>query len=108
MNQNEPQNEPIEELKEEMKGEIQKLKDKIIEIENDKNRLSEKIWDNDFKEIKLFNKKVGFNNQINLKNLSANPTQGEVGDLASVNGKLVICTTASKTSPTFTIVGTQL
>lgn len=42
--------------------------------------------------------------RINLVNLSADPTIGEVGDLVVVGGKLKICTA---TTPTWVIVGTQ-
>lgn len=42
--------------------------------------------------------------KIKLRNLSSNPTSGQVGELVIVSGKLKICTA---TTPTWTVVGTQ-
>ena len=40
-------------------------------------------------------------------NLASDPTTAEVGDTVCVGGKIKVCTTASQTSPTWTICGTQ-
>ena len=54
-----------------------------------------------------FNKYSRFNTRLKVPKYSSDPTVGEVGDLIEVSGKLKICTVASLTAPTFTIVGTQ-
>lgn len=64
------------------------------------------------KSLKLFsgrvvttkNLEISGSGRLKLKNLSADPTTGTVGELVVVNGKLKICTAAT---PTWTVVGTQ-
>lgn len=42
--------------------------------------------------------------KIKLRNLSSDPSSGQIGELVVVSGKLKVCTA---TTPTWTIVGTQ-
>lgn len=57
--------------------------------------------------MEVFNGHVKIRGRLKLINLTADPTQGDVGDVICVGGKLKICTTGSLTAPTYTIVGTQ-
>lgn len=62
---------------------------------------------NNFSNTVVYDKGVLFNSRVFLKSITTNPTFGDVGDLVVVGGKLKICTTASSTAATYTIVGTQ-
>lgn len=61
---------------------------------------------NDFSGLQVFNKSIQVQGTIKLKNYSANPAVGTVGELVVVSGKLKVCTVGG-TSPTWTVVGTQ-
>jgi hypothetical protein len=69
--------------------------------------LKEEFYRNNFSDSQDFVKYSRFNTRLKVPTFSADPTIGAVGDIVSVSGKLKICTTASLTSPTWTIVGTQ-
>lgn len=62
---------------------------------------------NNFSSVQDFQKYSRFRNRLNVPVFSSNPTIGAVGDIVCVGGKLKICTTASLTAPTWTVVGTQ-
>ena len=69
--------------------------------------LKAEFYRNNFSDSQDFNKYSRFNTRLQVPTFSANPTIGAVGDIVCVGGKLKVCTTASLTSPTWTIVGTQ-
>lgn len=80
------------------------------EIEENKRQydtLRTLFYKNRFSDTIVFDERLACNSRVGLKDLSADPLAGEVGDLVSVGGKLKICTTASQTAATYTIVGTQ-
>jgi hypothetical protein len=69
--------------------------------------LKEEFYRNNFSDSQDFVKYSRFNTRMKVPTFTADPTIGAVGDIVSVSGKLKICTVASLTSPTWTIVGTQ-
>ena len=69
--------------------------------------LSGLISKNNFSASQDFPKYSRFKTRLQVPTFSANPTIGAIGDLVCVGGKLKICTVASATAPTWTIVGTQ-
>ena len=80
---------------------------RIVQLEKDLRDLTDEVYLNNFTSSKDYNKYSRFNTRMKVPTFSANPTIGAVGDIVSVGGKLKICTVASLTAPTWTIVGTQ-
>lgn len=58
-----------------------------------------------FSSKQVFDKKIVANAGIGQKNLTADPSAGEVGDIVCVNGTERICTVASKTAATWADIG---
>lgn len=83
-----------------MQQEVDALKQQI-------ESLTGEYYTNNFPSSRDENKYVRFNTRLKVPRSTANPTIGDVGDLVEVGGKLKICTVASVTAPTWTIVGTQ-
>ena len=69
--------------------------------------LKMEFYRGNFSDSQDVNKYTRFNTRLKVPTFSADPTIGAVGDIVSVSGKLKICTVASLTAPTWTIVGTQ-
>lgn len=87
-----------------MNPDYQKQIDKLTQDLKD---LVDEVYLNNFTSSKDYNKYSRFNSRMKVPSSVADPTIGEVGDIVEVGGKLKICTVASLTAPTFTIVGTQ-
>lgn len=85
----------------------QDLQNRIERLEQSLFDLTSEVYTNNFSSSQDFNKYSRFNTRLKVPQYSVDPTVGEVGDLIEVAGKLKICTVASQTAPTFTIVGTQ-
>ena len=86
---------------------ITKLEQDLQLLTRQVNEFKQSVEKNNFSNTQIFNKTVLMSTRFGLKNLSSNPTVGDVGDLAVVSGTLKICTVASSTAPTWTVVGTQ-
>lgn len=86
---------------------IQELQNRIQRLEQSLFDLTSEVYTNNFSSSQDFNKYSRFNTRLKVPKYSSNPTVGDVGDLIEVSGKLKICTVASLTAPTWTIVGTQ-
>jgi hypothetical protein len=84
------------------------LAKRVQELERQLSELREVVYKNNFTSSQDFNKYSRFNSRLKVPNYTSNPTIGEVGDIIEVGGKLKICTTASTTAPTWTIVGLQV
>ena len=69
--------------------------------------LSDEFYRGNFSSSQDFPKYSRFNSRLKVPHYAADPTIGEIGDIVEVGGKLKICTVASMTAPTWTIVGTQ-
>lgn len=76
-------------------------------LRSDLDALTSEMYANNFSALQDFNKYSRFKSRLQVPTLAANPTVGAVGDVVCVGGKLKVCTTASATAPTWTIVGTQ-
>ncbi len=83
-----------------MNPEIQRLR-------QDLDTLSQAFYQNNFSAVQDFKKYSRFNTRLKVPHYASDPTVGDIGDIVEVGGKLKICTVASLTSPTWTIVGTQ-
>ena len=81
-------------------NEIEKLRREVADLKS-------LILKDNFSDLVVQRKIYQFNERARFKNYNANPTFGAIGDVIVVLGKLKVCTTASSTSPTWTIVGTQ-
>ncbi len=84
------------------------LQAQIDRLKKDLQDLNDEFYANNFTSSKDYNKYSRFNSRLKVPSSVANPTIGEVGDIAEVGGKLKICTVASLTAPTWTTVGTQV
>ena len=82
-------------------------RDRLDKLEKALRDLSEEFYRNNFSSSQDFQKFSRFNSRLKVPSYSTNPTVGEVGEVIEVGGKLKICTVASLTAPTWTIVGTQ-
>lgn len=82
-------------------------REEFNKLKQDLDDLVQEFYLNNFTSSKDYNKYSRFNSRLKVPSSTANPTIGEVGDIVEVGGKLKICTVASLTAPTFTIVGTQ-
>jgi hypothetical protein len=69
--------------------------------------LTQQVNKNNFSATQDFTKYSRFKTRLQVPTLAANPTIGALGDIIFVGGKLKVCTVASATAPTWTIVGTQ-
>lgn len=85
----------------------QDLQRRIQRLEQALFDLTSEVYTNNFSSSQDFNKYSRFNTRLKVPSYASDPSVGEVGDLIEVSGKLKICTVASSTAPTFTIVGTQ-
>lgn len=83
------------------------LQKRIEKLELDLKDLNDEFYANNFTSSKDYNKYSRFNSRFKLPVVATDPTIGEVGDLVCVVTKVKICTVASLTAPTWTIVGTQ-
>jgi len=83
-----------------MPNEIQQLRQEL-------EALKAEIFRNNFPGSQDFNKYSRFNVRLKVPTFTVEPTAAEVGDIVAISGVLKICTVASQTAPTFTIVGTQ-
>lgn len=90
-----------------MEQRVLKLEQDLQLLQRQFTQFKESVEKNNFSNIEIFNKGVIMNSRFGIKSLSADPTTADVGDLAVVSGTLKICTVASTTSPTWTVVGTQ-
>ena len=79
----------------------------IDKLTRDLQELTDEVYLNNFTSSKDYNKYSRFNTRLKVPHYASNPTVGAVGDIVEVGGKLKICTVASLTAPTWTIVGTQ-
>jgi len=86
---------------------VTELQAKLDKLEKALRDLSEEFYRNNFSSSQDFQKFSRFNSRLKVPSYSTNPTVGEVGEVIEVGGKLKICTVASLTAPTWTIVGTQ-
>lgn len=82
-------------------------REEFDKLTRDLKDLNDEFYLNNFTASKDYNKYSRFNVRMKVPHYAANPTIGDVGDIVEVGGKLKICTVASLTAPTFTIVGTQ-
>jgi hypothetical protein len=83
------------------------IQNQIDRLRRDLDELTQEFYLNNFSDSKDYNKYSRFNFRLKVPSYASNPTIGSVGDIVEVGGKLKICTTASLTAPTWTIVGTQ-
>ncbi len=83
------------------------LQNQINQLRQDLFDLNAEVYANNFVGSQDFNKFSRFNSRLKVPSYASNPTVGEVGEIVEVGGKLKICTVASLTAPTWTIVGTQ-
>lgn len=79
----------------------------INKLRQDLADLTAEVYSNNFSASQDFNKYSRFNTRLKVPSFAANPTIGDVGDIVAVGGKLLICTVASLTAPTWVTVGTQ-
>ena len=84
------------------------LQAQIDQLRRDLDDLNSEYYLNNFTSSKDYNKYSRFNSRLKVPSSTANPTIGEVGDIVEVGGQLKICTTASLTAPTWTVVGAQV
>jgi len=75
----------------------------IDKLRKDLDDLIAETYRNNFSASQDFNKASNFTTKLKIPHFSDIPTQGEVGELIEVNGKLYICSSAN----VFTLVGTQ-
>jgi len=87
-----------------MENDLQKQLD---QLRKDFTDLNDEFYANNFTSSKDYNKYSRFNSRLKVPVVATDPTVGEVGDIVCVVTKLKICTVASLTAPTWTIVGTQ-
>lgn len=87
-----------------MNGDTQK---QIELIRTELQMLKDEVYRNNFSAHQDFTKYSRFNTRLGVPVVSSNPTVGAVGDIVCVSGTLKICTAASLTAPTWTVVGTQ-
>lgn len=83
------------------------MEQEILALRKQVEALSEEFYRNNFISSKDEQKYVRFNTRLKVPHYASDPTVGDVGDIIEVGGKLKICTVASVTAPTWTIVGTQ-
>lgn len=83
-------------------------REEFNKLKQDLDDLVQEFYLNNFTSSKDYNKYSRFNSRLKVPSSVANPTIGEVGDIVEVGGKLKICTTASLTAPTWTVVGAQV
>lgn len=83
------------------------LQSQIDQLKKDLKDLTDEVYANSFSASKDYPKYSRFNTRLKVPHYTSNPTIGAVGDIVEVGGKLKICTVASLTAPTWTIVGTQ-
>ncbi len=88
--------------------ELNDLRTQIASLKKDLEDLNSNYYSNNFSASQDFIKYSRFINRLKVPHFASNPTVGDVGDLVEVGGKLLICTVASLTTPTWTKVGTQL
>lgn len=81
---------------------------RIAQLEKNLQDLTDEVYRNNFTSSQDFNKYSRFNSRMKVPRYASDPSIGAVGDIIEVGGKLKICTVASQTAPTFTIVGTQV
>lgn len=79
----------------------------IDKLRADLDALTSEVYANNFSALQDFNKYSRFKVRLQVPTLATNPTVGAVGDVVCVGGKFKMCTVASATAPTWTIVGTQ-
>lgn len=90
-----------------MSPEIVALQEQVRRLEQDLKALNDEVYLNNFSSSQDFQKYSRFNTRLKVPHYASNPTVGEVGDVIEVSGKLLICTVASLTAPTWTVCGTQ-
>jgi hypothetical protein len=83
------------------------MQDRIGKLEQDLKALNDEVYLNNFSSSQDYQKYSRFNTRLKVPHYAADPTIGDVGDIVEVSGKLKICTVASVTAPTWTVVGTQ-
>lgn len=83
-------------------------REEFEKLKKDLDDLTQEFYLNNFTSSKDYNKYSRFNSRLKVPNSLANPTIGDVGDIVEVGGKLKICTVASLTAPTWTVVGAQV
>jgi hypothetical protein len=87
-----------------MNEDLKDLKTEIEILKGEVGRVRDELHRNSFssKEFKL--KQVIFNGGLVIRQRTATPSVGDIGELCVVGGKLYICTA---TTPTWVVVGTQ-
>ena len=85
----------------------QEQQKKIDQLEKDLKALNDEFYANNFSASQDFNKYSRFNTRLKVPHYASDPTNGEVGEIIEVGGKLKICTTASPTAAVYTVVGAQ-
>ena len=84
------------------------MPDDITKLRAELEALKAEFYRGNFSDSQDFNKYSRFNTRLRVPVFSSAPTIAAIGDLYSTAaGKLYICTTASLTSPTWTLVGGQ-
>lgn len=83
------------------------LQEQLDKLRADIFDLNAELYTNNFSASQDFNKYSRFKTRLQVPTLATTPTVGAVGDIICVAGKLRVCTVASNTAPTWTIVGTQ-
>jgi hypothetical protein len=83
------------------------LQAQIDKLRADLEALNGEMYTNNFSALQDFNKYSRFKTALQVPVFASNPTKGAVGDVVCVGGKFKMCTVASATAPTWTIVGTQ-
>lgn len=90
-----------------MDPQTEQLKRDVEMLKQQLEALTGEYYSNNFTTSQDFNKYVRFNTRLKVPHYASDPTVGEVGEIIEVGGKLKICTVASLTAPTWTVVGTQ-
>lgn len=83
------------------------LQEQVNKLQADLSDLVNEVYSNNFSASQDFNKYSRFRTRLQVPTLATTPTVGAIGDIICVAGKLRVCTVASNTAPTWTIVGTQ-
>lgn len=90
-----------------MDPQIQKLTQQLTDLQRRFESLASEYYATNFSSSQDFPKYSRFNTRLKVPHYASDPTVGDVGDIVEVGGKLKICTVASVTAPTWTIVGLQ-